>query len=531
MVPNRRRHTRQLVTPPVYVAVDGARNGGVLYDVAEGGLAVDLRDPRIAGDPLHLEFDIPETGRHFSAFARVTWANEPGNRVGVRFIDLSQASDLQLKEWIWTKSIAPDGAHVPGIPVVDAAPVLDPVPQPLRTPEPIASHWFKPIADPPPPPAPLFSFPSATILRELAPLAASTPQPLALPTVKPTEDPKPKEAPAAAEGASASKEAPKIAGVLPDNDTVIPAGVTAAKDDGSRIVHDLRSTLSQTKTAPLPEPREAIASAPGALDLRRRRRKVLLTALVLVDLLLLAVAVSVYTSEDWRAGLVVDDLKSRMVSAFSLSTAIAPPRSVPARAPEPKAAIKHAPAQLTTRETPTPVPVAALQPQPASAIPAVTQYDVMDAQNGHHLMGTGHTSTGITVRYERSAQPEGQNSSATQPQSGGATAPEANSDPLPDPTGAGHVSQQSSGERPTVQVMPDYPALALQQNIQGKVVLQAIIAKDGTLRDVHLISAPSLLNSAVLNAVKKWRYQPHYQNGEPVEVDTQIVVNFSITAK
>jgi TonB family protein len=353
-----------------------------------------------------------------------------------------------------------------------------------------------------------------------------------LPTVKPREDPKPKEAPAAAKDATAAKEAQKVAGVPPAKAMGVPASVTAAKDDGSRIVHDLRSTLSQTRTTPLPEPREIIAPAPGALDVGRRRRKVLLTALVLVDLLLLAVAVSVYTSEDWRAGLVMDDLKSRMVSAFSASTAIAPPRTLPVPAPVgSKVAVKHPPSQVKPQETPADVPVVAAQPQPSATVPAVTQYDVMDAQNGHRLMGTGHTSTGITVRYERTAQPEGQNSSATQPESGSTTAPEANSALLADPTGAGHVSQQSSGERPTVQVMPDYPALALQQNIQGKVVLQAIIAKDGTLRDVHLISAPSLLNSAVLNAVKKWRYQPHYQNGEPVEVETQIVVDFSITAK
>jgi TonB family protein len=529
MVPNRRRHARQLVTPPVYVAVDGARNGGVLYDVGEGGLAVDLIDPRIAGDPLHLEFDIPETGRHFSAFARVTWTSEPGSRVGVRFIDLSQASDLQLKEWIWTKSISTDGVCSADIPVVEAAPVPDPVPQPQRAPEPIASHWFKPIADLPPPPAPLFSFPSATILRELAPLAASTPQPLALPTVKPKEDPKPKEA--AAKDAAAAKESPKAAGVPSANDAGVPAGVLAAKDDGSRIVHDLRSTLSQTKTAPLPEPREVIAPAPGALDLSRRRRKVLLTALVLVDLLLLAVAVSVYTSQDWRAGLVMDDLKSRIVNAFSASTAVAPPRSLSPPGPvESKAAAKHTLVQPKPQEAHPAVPVVAVQPQPSTSVPTVTQYDVMDAQNAHHLMGTGHTSTGITVRYERPAEPQGHNSSATS-ESGVTTAPEATSAPRSDANSNGHVSQQSSGERPTVQVMPDYPALALQQNIQGKVVLQAIIAKDGTLRDVHLISAPSLLNSAVLNAVKKWRYQPHYQNGEPVEVETQIVVDFSIIAK
>jgi len=63
------------------------------------------------------------------------------------------------------------------------------------------------------------------------------------------------------------------------------------------------------------------------------------------------------------------------------------------------------------------------------------------------------------------------------------------------------------------------------------VVLTAIINKDGTLRNVRLASPPSLLDSTVLDAVRKWRYQPHYRNGEPVEVETQIILDFSIAAK
>jgi protein TonB len=79
--------------------------------------------------------------------------------------------------------------------------------------------------------------------------------------------------------------------------------------------------------------------------------------------------------------------------------------------------------------------------------------------------------------------------------------------------------------------MPGYPELALQKNVQGRVILNALISKNGTLKNVRLVSPPSVLNSTVLQAVKKWRYQPHYENGEPVEVETQIIVDFSIAAK
>jgi protein TonB len=79
--------------------------------------------------------------------------------------------------------------------------------------------------------------------------------------------------------------------------------------------------------------------------------------------------------------------------------------------------------------------------------------------------------------------------------------------------------------------MPGYPELALQKNVQGRVILNALISKNGTLKNVRLVSPPSVLNSTVLEAVRKWRYQPHYENGEPVEVETQIIVDFSIAAK
>jgi periplasmic protein TonB len=68
--------------------------------------------------------------------------------------------------------------------------------------------------------------------------------------------------------------------------------------------------------------------------------------------------------------------------------------------------------------------------------------------------------------------------------------------------------------------MPEDPTLALQKNVQGRVVLKAVISKDETLQNVRLVSPPSLLNSSVLDAVRKWRYQPHHKNGESVEVET-----------
>jgi len=78
------------------------------------------------------------------------------------------------------------------------------------------------------------------------------------------------------------------------------------------------------------------------------------------------------------------------------------------------------------------------------------------------------------------------------------------------------------------QVKPNYPPLARQARIQGVVVLQAQISKDGNIENLQLISGHPMLAPAAIEAVKQWKYRPYLLNGEPVEVETQVQVNFSL---
>jgi periplasmic protein TonB len=78
-------------------------------------------------------------------------------------------------------------------------------------------------------------------------------------------------------------------------------------------------------------------------------------------------------------------------------------------------------------------------------------------------------------------------------------------------------------------VQPTYPPLARQARIQGNVVLQAEISKDGTIENLRLITGHPMLAPAAIEAVKQWRYKPYFLNGEPVEVETQITVIFSLS--
>jgi len=77
-------------------------------------------------------------------------------------------------------------------------------------------------------------------------------------------------------------------------------------------------------------------------------------------------------------------------------------------------------------------------------------------------------------------------------------------------------------------VQPMYPPLARQTRISGTVKLHAIIGKDGSVQQLQVVSGHPLLVQSALDAVKQWRYQPTLLNGDPVEVDTEIDVIFSL---
>jgi protein TonB len=77
-------------------------------------------------------------------------------------------------------------------------------------------------------------------------------------------------------------------------------------------------------------------------------------------------------------------------------------------------------------------------------------------------------------------------------------------------------------------VNPVYPPSAKKDGIQGTVVLHAIIGKDGHVGKLVVISGPEELKDAASDAVSQWTYRPYLLNGEPTEVDTTVIVNFSL---
>ena len=75
-------------------------------------------------------------------------------------------------------------------------------------------------------------------------------------------------------------------------------------------------------------------------------------------------------------------------------------------------------------------------------------------------------------------------------------------------------------------VEPQYPPIAKQLHVEGTVIVKAFISRDGVITRAVAETGPPLLVQAALDAVRQWRYRPYYLNHEPIEVETEITVNF-----
>lgn len=78
-------------------------------------------------------------------------------------------------------------------------------------------------------------------------------------------------------------------------------------------------------------------------------------------------------------------------------------------------------------------------------------------------------------------------------------------------------------------VDPNYPLLAREMKVQGSVVLDAVIGRDGAIQSLKIVSGPTILANAAMEAVRQWRFKPYYQEGEAVETEARITVNFTIS--
>ncbi len=425
MMPNRRRHPRQDVNSPAYVAL-GAGSRGILHDLGEGGLAVDMVGTSPTNRIFLLEFSLPGTEHRIETSAEIAWKDKTGKGAGMRFVDLPETARKQIKDWISLRTGAADAVS--------------------------------PAAD-----------------------------------------------------------------TLPGSE----------RDD--ELLKGIRSALFQAVEVPESKRREQTTPEQEARD-RQRRRKLVLAGLAGGLAVLVGIAgIAFFRSHREEIVAELGDFKKTITGMFKSSDT----GSRPIASTRPNTAKSRTHRRSESKAQPggtdqSPASDAAdllEQPNPPAKQPRPFQIEVVDPQNQRRLV-TPRGSTRVRVNFEGPAWAKRRVTGAAGGQSGAGS---ADSTLLPTAKAAapdqGRLSQETSGEVPTAHVMPAYPFLALEKNIQGVVVVQVLIGKDGTIRSVRLVSGHPTLASAVTDAVRQWRYKPIYRNGEAIEVERRITVVFTISTE
>jgi periplasmic protein TonB len=191
--------------------------------------------------------------------------------------------------------------------------------------------------------------------------------------------------------------------------------------------------------------------------------------------------------------------------------------------------------RLKLLTTPIPVPAAAQPPAPAHA--QMQQAKPQTNMMGDHLVEPSSVPIDVLRLHESSLPaPISANElgvvGATGRHPGGVIGSLGNPDnvvqPPPKPAPVSHPPRVSAMMQGYLvhRVEPIYPALAKAARIQGPVHLKAVISREGMIENLQVLAGYPMLVTAAVAAVRQWRYRPYVLNGEPVEVETEITVNF-----
>ncbi len=132
MINDRREHGRLTIDPTIFVRLN-EKQGGLLFDISEGGLAFDGLTPKSRTAPISLNFHLPATNTTIEARARMVWIDRWNHRIGVRFLDLPEISRGQLRDWLSASAISHTGHWQKEPPVPAAEPRLQVVPSLFTT--------------------------------------------------------------------------------------------------------------------------------------------------------------------------------------------------------------------------------------------------------------------------------------------------------------------------------------------------------------------------------------------------------------
>jgi len=686
MLQDRRLHTRQLVTPHLYVTLNSSNSGGVLIDLSEGGMALNLLGPPVSDDVL-VELNQSGSSEHFQTKGQVTWRKDSERRVGLKFVDLTEFSLLQIKKWLGNAAVtvelkqspqserndpgtnvrvteAPEAAGGSAIALnheeleTTAQPTelrsidlkgttkqverQDTEPRAVRNAnasvgshtereEPVTNAPVTQALELPGSPA-VRSDQRAELLRKIMESLAKIKESLAKKSgtaelqkvlvsaeandavrvkIKPSEAPfseaqgvhadipnalrRERKEPVTQAPETQLVEAPRTASVeiLPSdrlfqkkslaknsvpmdlernvpiqdcakNDSFVqhrerpvqkmaepsalgtigvtktksaaadvkepdgvlfaapspglrteknaqtpieqamqapkfPVSLTAASEQGDQLAQRLRTSFAQ-EIQPAREPVLEGRTEEVAVDQDVLRRWILAAVVVFLLIVSLAAARWIYASPIFNKIASAPDVREMIARVFSSTSG-----------PETNEASHNVDSNWAERQS----------------------HQEKGKLENDGMRRDGPSVRGPRKRFDAQNRLQGSSQVSTAVKAPSALG-ETNQAPGAQPAGfrqqvdteVGYVTLHAAANLPKKIILPPYPAVAWQKNVQGRVTLNALISKDGRLRNIRLVGPPSLLSGSVLGAVKKWRYQPRIENGMPVEVETQIAIDF-----
>jgi TonB family protein len=538
---SRRSHARRRIHGLAYVEF-GPDNGAIIIDVGEGGLGFQSVMPLIMNQAQLFKFKLPGAAGYFEGFGEVAWVNESRKGGGLRFIELDEAVTSQIREWTGVPPAPESAAQNPESTSID---------NDSRTDADTASESPAEIdVDATPVPAADTSniAEAPATIPQASPDAETTEIPSASPEVKSApqaDQPAPNQTPARQSTAPAASPIPEFTiEVMPTSDSKqksvtpkpavraaltylqeSPAPVTFARQPHksapvSTEPENLPGTPAPNSTprAPLPQALKAgIGAAAGA---------VLMLALVFgVPYLKTQVqATANARSETLSLGnpatfeVEVADINNRRWILRSGGEAGSPfGDATPRRKTQ---SVASSPTRKSSRsdDSDNSVEITAETPQPkvakpgelALSRPRATQTGAPSAQ-----LTAPSTFDGITPPIEFVSDHLA---------AGGPEAP-----------GIVPLESQPAVRKSTLQaavlvqsVPPVYPVNALKSQVQGQVLVNATIGKDGIPKDLKVIKGDQRLVTAALTAIRQWRYRPATLASQPIETQAVVTVTFAV---
>jgi len=276
--------------------------------------------------------------------------------------------------------------------------------------------------------------------------------------------------------------------------------------------------MFESKTL-VPKSDRPFLTSPMHKPVEGRQRRLMAGALAL---LLLALGLLLYKDRDFWFP---DDTQDADEPLNQPAPAPAVPEK--AAAPASPALVVATAASSTARKhvAAKPQPQATTPPEPTPPITATTRRTVLPPLEVEVVAGDNHrTVRPGTNSVHVDLQPGAPTRPVTEPTSVAETAAGV--------TNAASERVQMSAD--TVEVVsrpvnPGYPLLARQMKVQGAVILQALIGRDGLIQDLRVLSGPPILAGAAEQAVRQWHFKPHLQGAEAVETQARITVNFTIS--